>query len=204
MVGWEMKLIKTIGRRPSKSGKSSHQWGLFLCENCGNEVERVLGKSTKTCGCGTYSLRRRKHGGIINLKPTRLYRVWHAMKSRCMNPNNDGYKWYGGRGIKVCEQWADGFVEFEKWCLENGYKEDLQLDRIDNNGDYSPENCHFVTPSENSRNSKGTKLNIEDVILMRDLHNRGQFNYVQLGKLFGVSYQQARRVSNGTSWVEMP
>jgi hypothetical protein len=95
-----------------------------------------------------------KHG--LYRENARLFNVWQSMKGRCENPNIPKYKDYGGRGIKVCEEWhkASNFV---LWALSHGYKQGLQLDRIDNNGDYCPENCHFVTPQENSRNRRNTK-----------------------------------------------
>lgn len=86
-----------------------------------------------------------------------LFGVWQTMKSRCENPNRGKYKDYGGRGIKICDEWYEA-SNFVKWALNNGYKSGLQLDRIDNNGDYCPENCRFVTPKENSRNRRNTKF----------------------------------------------
>jgi len=83
-----------------------------------------------------------------------LYVVWGNIKQRCYNTNRKSYKWYGGRGIIVCKEWLDYDV-FEKWALENGWNKLLTIDRIDNNGNYEPSNCHFVTREENS--SKGKK-----------------------------------------------
>ena len=85
-----------------------------------------------------------------------LFNTWQTMIGRCENHNRPKYKDYGGRGINVCEEWktAENFV---RWALNNGYKKGLQLDRIDNDGDYCPENCRFVTPKENSRNRRNTK-----------------------------------------------
>lgn len=82
---------------------------------------------------------------------TRLYRIWASMKQRCNNPNNADYKWYGGRGIKVCPQWENNFEAFERWSLANGYKENLTIDRIDNENGYNPGNCQWITRSDNAR-----------------------------------------------------
>lgn len=87
----------------------------------------------------------------------KLFNLWQTMKSRCENPNREKYKDYGKRGIRVCNEWQD-VSNFVLWALENGYKDGLQLDRIDNNGNYCPENCRFVTPKENSRNRRNTKF----------------------------------------------
>lgn len=97
---------------------------------------------------------RRTHG--FSADYPKLYIVWETMKNRCENPNRKKYKDYGGRGIKVCEEWHDAEI-FCKWALANGYAEGLQLDRIDNDGNYCPENCRWVTPKENNRNRRNTK-----------------------------------------------
>lgn len=86
-----------------------------------------------------------------------LFGMWQTMKGRCENPKRSNYHNYGGRGIRVCEEWHEA-SSFVKWALENGYKKGLQLDRIDNNGHYCPENCHFVTPKQNNRNRRNTVL----------------------------------------------
>lgn len=86
-----------------------------------------------------------------------LFNVWQTMKERCENPNRQKYKDYGGRGIKVCDEWHEA-SNFVKWALENGYEKGLQLDRIDNDGDYCPDNCRFVTAQENNRNRRNTKF----------------------------------------------
>lgn len=85
-----------------------------------------------------------------------LFNTWQTMKGRCENPNRPKYKDYGGRGINVCEEWHEA-SNFILWALSHGYERGLQLDRIDNDGDYCPENCRFVTPKENSRNRRNTK-----------------------------------------------
>jgi len=71
------------------------------------------------------------------------------MKQRCYNPNNRSYKTYGGRGIKVCDEWRDNFMAFHDWAIANGYEEGLTIDRIDNDGDYEPNNCRWITLQEN-------------------------------------------------------
>lgn len=82
---------------------------------------------------------------------------YRHMKERCNNPNSKSYSRYGGRGIKVCEEWANDYQTFEDWCYSHGYEKDLAIDRIDNDGDYSPDNCRFVTLKENNQKRRTTR-----------------------------------------------
>lgn len=84
----------------------------------------------------------------------RLYPMWQHMKARCYNKNNRGYKHYGGRGIIVCNEWINNPPHFIEWVLKNGWKEGLEIDRENNDGNYSPENCRFVTHKENIHNQR--------------------------------------------------
>lgn len=94
-----------------------------------------------------------KHG----YKHTRIYHIWVDMRQRCNNPHNYSYAYYGGRGIKVCEEWEQSFPAFLLWSENNGYTDELTIDRIDCNSDYCPDNCRWVdrkTQSINKRNSR--------------------------------------------------
>jgi len=73
------------------------------------------------------------------------------MKKRCSNPRTINFRSYGGRGIRICREWADDYLAFKEWALANGYENDLTIDRIDDSGNYSPENCQWLTKSENGR-----------------------------------------------------
>ncbi len=86
----------------------------------------------------------------------RLYRIWSEMKRRCENSDRPNYRNYGRRGIKVCQEWKNSFETFREWALNNGYSDELSIDRIDNDGNYEPSNCHWVTDKEqaNKRSSK--------------------------------------------------
>jgi hypothetical protein len=86
----------------------------------------------------------------------RIFTIWVNMRQRCSNPNWTGYHLYGGRGIKVCEEWIDSLEAFYEWAVENGYSEILTLDRINNNGDYEPSNCRWATPKEQANNTRNT------------------------------------------------
>jgi hypothetical protein len=83
-----------------------------------------------------------------------IYRLWTYIKRRCHNKNAHNYRWYGGRGIRVCPSWLGDFDKFYRWCKANGYQHGLQLDRINTDGNYSPQNCRFVTALENNHNRR--------------------------------------------------
>lgn len=114
---------------------------------------------------------------------TRLYRIWKHMKSRCSCPSVTGYDFYGGKGVSVCQDWCDSYEKFRDWALDNGYKDDLTLDRKDGNGDYCPENCRWITRSAQMRNIRSNvniTFNGETHILMDWSH------------LLGVPYELLR------------
>jgi len=151
-----MKLIKKLGTRISKSDRLV-SYGIYICPfpECLAEVERPLGNGErkKSCGC------RRKKGDSY----TRLYKIWTGVKNRCFNSNNQAYSNYGGRGITVCPEWTDkenGYISFRDWSLNNGYQENLVIDRINNNGNYEPSNCRWLTVLESLRNKTNT-INME-------------------------------------------
>lgn len=133
-----------------------------LCE-CGNEFEsqysNVKYGGTKSCGCLQTETSKKsvkimiesntKHGDAIKESEyNRLYNTWCRMKYRCYNVNHEKYKWYGGAGIKVCPEWHD-YLTFKNWALNNGYNEELTIDRIDVTKNYEPSNCQWLTAQEN-------------------------------------------------------
>lgn len=135
--------------------KTGSYW-LCYCE-CGNVTEVYLGSlssgATTSCGCYHKEVtiqKFTKHGK----RNTRLYKIWKGIKYRCANRN---YKYYGGRGITICYEWKDNFINFYEWAVNNGYDDTLSIDRIDVNGNYEPSNCRWATPEQQSRNRRYCK-----------------------------------------------
>lgn len=128
---------------------------------CGvkKEVRGSHLRSGKTNSCGCLSLENLAVSRITHgFSNHPLYKKWSSLKERCYRPENNRYASYGARGIQVCDSWKNDANAFIVWCLENGYKEGLQIDRIDNDGDYCPSNCRFVTQKENSRNKTTNRI----------------------------------------------
>lgn len=155
-----MKAVDLTGRRfgrlmvlrlaPSRNGRKF--W--FCYCDCGSECEVTHGNlqsgNTISCGCARRLNTSNVTHGATRGGAKRLYTTWHAMKSRCYYPGNNRYRWYGARGIVVCDEWLK-FEAFEAWALASGYQDHLTIDRIDPDAGYSPENCRWITKSENSR-----------------------------------------------------
>ena len=142
LTGQRFGMLEVIKRSENTGEKVS-----WKCKcDCGCiaicTTSNLLQGTSQSCGCV-----RTKHNG----KGTRLYRIWTGMKNRCLNPNSVEFKRYGGRGISVCEQWKEDFASFRDWALANGYEKPLSIDRINNDGNYEPRNCQWLTLADNSR-----------------------------------------------------
>lgn len=149
-----MKIVKLENKKFGKLkvikfeyAKNNKKYWLCKC-CCGKEIitnsHNLISGNTTSCGCS-----RIKEKQLI----PRLYRIWTGMKTRCSNPNRKEYKNYGGRGIKVCKKWLT-YKNFYNWAIRNGYKDNLTIDRIDNDGNYEPKNCRWITIQEQQKNKK--------------------------------------------------
>jgi hypothetical protein len=94
-----------------------------------------------------------KTHGFTTGKPIRLYKIWIYMRNRVHNPNCDHYRYYGGKGVFICNEWGE-FINFYNWAMNNGYADSLTIDRIDSDGNYEPNNCRWVTRAANNKNKK--------------------------------------------------
>lgn len=141
--------------------KKGTHW-LCACD-CGSlkEVRRQDLKRGYVKSCGCY----RKKYHSEPKQQSKLYRLWQGMKTRCYNENCHNYKDYGARGIRICDTWLNDFKAFHDWAIDNDYREGLQIDRIDNDRNYEPDNCHFVTSKINSNNRRNTVyINLNNII----------------------------------------
>lgn len=159
------KLIDLTGQRfgrlvvLGRDGSDKYGSALWRCRcNCGNEVLVTSSnlRRTNSCGC----LRRElvtKRDTAHGQRFTRLYRVWQGMKTRCNTPSSTSYRWYGARGITVCDEWMNNFESFRSWALTHGYRDDLTIDRINVDGNYEPDNCRWATVAEQQHNKRDSR-----------------------------------------------
>lgn len=143
------------------STKAQAQWRC-VCD-CGKETvvrsQDLRNGHTKSCGCYGLEVSVSHTPSFSTHKESRsrLYRVWIGMKGRCNNCKNKAYSYYGGRGIKVCQDWNESYALFRDWALANGYQENLTIDRIDVNGNYCPENCRWVSMKVQMNNTRANR-----------------------------------------------
>lgn len=190
-----MEIIKELEseRVTSKNGITrTRRMALFECPVCGNKVKRKRddGLKQKRC-CGGK--------GKYAAKGSKLHNIYVGMKQRCYDRNAVNYHNYGGRGIKVCKAWMN-FDNFAKWALDNGFSPGLELDRIDNNGDYKPNNCRFVTRSKNQRNKRTNIHTPKDIIQIRLRYAAGGVTMEELAKEFNDSKGNISNIINKRTW----
>lgn len=150
-----------VQKRYSVNTKSGAPQWICKCD-CGQTTivsgHNLREGKTKSCGCSRKGINA-THGFTRNNFREKLYSVWEGIHQRCDNPHNKAYHNYGGRGIKMCSEWRESYPRFREWAYQNGYAEGLQIDRINNDGNYEPSNCRFVSPTANAQNRRVPKNN---------------------------------------------
>ena len=164
--------------------KGSRRHFCCVCD-CGNEriveMASLIHGRTKSCGClrkDVATILKTKH----KQRYTRLYKTWANMRQRCSNPNTNSYQNYGGRGIAVCDEWKD-FANFYAWATPNGYSGDLSIERVNNDGNYEPSNCKWITLKAQARNRRNNHL---------ITHNGTTKNLEEWAELTGISASTIR------------
>ena len=200
MTGWKMcehgvpdSKIIVIQQMPKTKPKKV----FWLCRcDCGNPNTFIVDGTSLRCGntlsCGCIKKERcpKKHGE----SHTKLYYVWQTMRKRCENPNSGQYKRYGARGITVCNEWHN-YEAFRDWAISHGYKSGLEIERIDNDGNYCPENCRWATHQEQCCN-RSSNIWVE--------YNGNRLSVIECANTTGLSYETIlSRVKNGWTSEEI-
>ena len=178
LTGKQFGRLIVIGR--AENAKNGNVRWYCQCD-CGEIVivgrKELRSGDTNSCGC-----LKKEIIAALNMKHgesnTRLFRIWAGMKSRATNPNVKDFKYYGEKGVTVCEEWENNFKAFEKWALSNAYSDDLTIDRINSDKEYSPDNCRWAdieTQNNNKRNNHYLT------------HNRKTMTIAEWAKEIGIS-----------------
>lgn len=152
-------MICEDGYRVYRNGEKKICW---KCKcDCGNEItvcgQELRNGDTQSCGC-VKAERDQVFSKTHGESKTRLYHIWKRMRQRCNNANSSDYAHYGGRGIRVCDEWQNDYHAFRDWALSHGYIDQLTLDRIDVDGNYCPDNCRFVSMKAQSNNRTNSQV----------------------------------------------
>lgn len=156
IIGTQIGIYQVLCLSDKKT-KDRHRLYHVKCLICGWETDMKKKYICKTKKCKHKNLGG-KYISQQKWKNKKLRRIFAGMLQRCYNSNNKSYNCYGAKGIKVCDEWLNNPSIFEEWALSNGYEDNLTIDRINSNKDYCPENCRWVTKSENSKYKSTTKI----------------------------------------------
>lgn len=207
LIGKKIGRLTIIGeseRHISTNGKSLR---VAICKcDCGKTKHILLNiltcsRPTQSCGCMSIecSKSKNKKHGLINHT---LYRKWFGMKTRCYNEKYEGYARYGGRGIKVCDEWLNDFMSFYNWSTANGWRKGLEIDRENGDGNYEPSNCRFITQKENNRNKSVVKLSLNAALDIRKIKaSNPKITNKKIAEDFKISQSTVAEVLRNEIWV---
>ncbi len=171
IVGTKIGIYDVIEQLEEKSN-DRHKLYRIKCEVCGWETaiqSRHICRLSQKCNhinsAGQYIANNKK----INWQNSRIKNIYQGLIQRCYNQKDESYRWYGAKGIKVCEEWINNPASFESWALKNGYKDNLTIDRINSDKDYCPDNCRWVSMVDNSKYKSTTSL-----ITVNDIAHTGR------------------------------
>ncbi len=197
-----MKLIKTLGiLEYGKTGRRT-TFGIYECTYCFEDFQAMTSKikSKQTIKCPScYKKDRRsmphliKHGD----SKSKLYAVRNAMIQRCTNKNSKAFKDYGSRGINVCSEWINSYITFKDWALSNGYIEGLTIERINNDGNYEPSNCKWITNSEqklNTRKSIKNRFTEDELSNIIELFYNTNISKQELSKILNLEIRGVSKI----------
>jgi hypothetical protein len=197
LIGQKFGRLTVIAR--AENNKQGQRMWLCQCD-CGKTKDKPVPtyslKSGKVKSCGCLYFQSNKGRNVTHGKAgTRIYQIWSSMKGRCTNTKNLAFNDYGGRGIEVCEEWRSDFTSFYDWAVSHGYRDDLTLDRIDNNGNYEPSNCRWATYKEQENNRRNNRI---------IMYENREYTVSQLAKKLNISPAALRwRLENGWNESEL-
>lgn len=203
LVGERFHRLTVVSRAPSRGPHT-----MWVCQcDCGSVTQArptdLRQGTVKSCGCYSDDIlraRATKHGHSVGFTRTKTHLAWCNMKGRCNNPNRTGYKYYGGRGIKVCERWMNSFENFLADMGESPVG--MTLDRIDSDGDYEPGNCRWVSMTIQNRNKK-SRLSEDAVNEIRGRHEHGE-TCASIARRFGVRSSSISAILRRRVWTDVP
>jgi len=193
----------TVKKKVEEDNRHNINW---LCQcDCGN-ITKVDGSAlkrgvTQSCGCLHREIVSKiKHGHAKKGMQTKTYKIWRGMRSRCNNPKVTCYKYYGGRGITICDRWND----FRNFLADMGKRpKGMTIDRKNNNGDYEPGNCRWATYQEQSHSSRQTKLNPLKVQVIKKLLKESKLTQTDIGNIFGVWDTTISAIKTKRTWKDI-
>ena len=206
-IGKKFARLTIIAIAPLEFFDNGSKKSMVMCRcDCGNigkyHFTRVKCGHIKSCGCYKSEIHQQTHT-THNRTNTPLYNVWRGMKARCHRKNDPGYKHYGGRGIRVCDRWINDPEAFMAWALANNYSKGLDIDRINVDGDYEPDNCRFVTRSVNNKNRRSSRI-YQYNGKTKSLSEWAKIFNIKYGTLYkrmygGLKFEEAININNNST-----